>query len=232
MKLLQLIVLSCFLTVIAFAETNSEKLGRVFSSQPEGTVVEPSVNLHNDVILLPASPVSSGEPVSNQRVVVEQKKKFLDPIDKKHIFGVGFMLMGPYGIGGLELDFRMGTRSTLGLGVGTGHLYHTWHLYGRHFMFSNGPIQSFVQLGYTNWRSRDKLIGNTNSFPEFLTKEFLTDGNRNFTGKENGHMIYPAIGVNYEHHLGINIYGIIQYLIRVDELRARPNVGLGVMYYF
>lgn len=150
--------------------------------------------------------------------------------DGERIFGVGFMGAGSYGIFGAEVDLGIEKDWSIGLGIGTGMTYSTWSTYVRRY-FKQGKVNTFFQVGYANWFLSKVPSGGDEVLPSFLSKRFFTDDGVNLVRKR-AHLLYPGLGVLFQHDSGLAALAMLQYLVSIDGFNGALFGGLGLYYYF
>ena len=148
------------------------------------------------------------------------------------IFGLGFVGAGAYGIFATEIDFGINDDFAIGGGVGTGMSYSTWGLHGRFYLRQGEEINTFLQFGYANWFLGRAPSNEQELAPSYLAQRFFLDRYGRLSGNQRIHLIYPAIGVLYQHESGLAMTGQLQYLINMRDFFGGIAGSLGFHYYF
>ena len=162
-----------------------------------------------------------------------QKSRETYGFSGERVFGLGLIGAGAYGVFGVETDFAVNQELSVGFGLGTGMTYSTWGLYSRFFLKQGARINTFFQVGYANWFLGKAPTGTGQINPNFLTERFFT---RNANGvvleSQRAHLIYPGIGVMYQHASGLAASVQLQYMISIKDFSGGLFGAMGLYYYF
>jgi hypothetical protein len=149
----------------------------------------------------------------------------------ERVFGLGFVGAGAYGIFAGEIDVAVNDDLSLGAGLGTGMSYSSWGLYARFYM-KQSTLSSFFQAGYANWYMGKAPESAEDLAPYYLTKRFFVSETGRLPQSLRIHLLYPAMGVLYQHESGLAITGQLQYLINIQDFFGGLAGSLGFHYYF
>jgi hypothetical protein len=151
--------------------------------------------------------------------------------DGNRAVGLGLVGGGAYGIFGAELDLGFGSKWSGGFGLGTGMAYSTWGLYARKY-FLEGPISTFIQLGYAHWNIPNVPYREKTIYPGYLSRLFFGDSTDNLQSKKRVHLIYPSTGILYQTKSGLAYSAAIQYFINAANFTGALYASLGMHFYF
>ncbi len=148
------------------------------------------------------------------------------------MLGLGFVGAGAYGLFGAELELALTPQWSAGFGIGTGLSYSTWGAYTRFYFSGRESLQAYGQFGYSNWH-----VGKANSDvadirPAYLSERFLQDEGGDVPPDATAHLVYPAIGVLYQHRDGLAFGAQLMYFISATSFQGAPGGALSFYYYF
>jgi hypothetical protein len=164
---------------------------------------------------------------SDVKSIVTGRESF----DGERLFGIGFVGGGPYGVFGSEFDFAANEQWSAGFGIGTGMSYSTWGLYGRYFM-KEGRWSPFIQTGYAQWTLSRAPRGGEGVIPNHLAQRFFADKDGFVRNPKTIHLVYPGVGVLYQHRSGIAAQFSVQYFIRANDFSGGLWGSTGLYFYF
>jgi hypothetical protein len=150
-----------------------------------------------------------------------------EELKMKKRFGVGVAAAGPLAVLGVELDFSVTEEISINGGLGTGLDYSSLTLKGKYFLLGE-KVSPYVGAGIARWWTDGTR--ETNVGPTILKNKFLSGSN--FTDGFDVWMLYPALGVQYMHPMGISIYAEVQALIKIPTLANGTYAGVGALVYF
>ncbi|NQW46052.1 MAG: hypothetical protein HQ462_11700 [Deltaproteobacteria bacterium] len=142
-------------------------------------------------------------------------------------FGVGVAAAGPLSVLGLEFDVNITEQISVSGGLGTGLDYSTFTIKGKYFLLGD-KVSPYFGVGLARWWTDGTKETNLN--PGVLKNKFLS-GNDYSKGFDIW-MIYPSIGVQYLHPMGISFYAEAQALFKIPNLANGTYAGLGSIIYF
>ena len=145
---------------------------------------------------------------------------------KKRI-GIGFSAAGPLSVMGVEVDVNLTESLSVSMGFGTGVDYSTLMVKGRYFLIQEW-ISPYLALGFARWWS-DGTAKNIIS-PSFLQENFLKG--KNLTEGFAVDMIFPAVGAEFMHPLGVGFFAELQYFISLRDFKTGVYGGMGAHWYF
>ena len=151
----------------------------------------------------------------------------VEELKMKKRVGLGVSIAGPLSVMGLELDVNVTELATVGVGLGTGLDYSTFMLKGKYFLMGE-KISPYIAAGIARWwtdGTRETNIG-----PSVLKNKFLSGAN--YKDGFDVWMLYPALGLQYMHPMGISIYAEIQALFKIPTLANGTYAGVGAMVFF
>ncbi len=152
--------------------------------------------------------------------------------DGTRAVGLGLVGAGPYGIFGAEVDLSFGSKWSGGFGVGTGMAYTTWGIYARKY-FIEGPISTYLQVGYANWRLNGIPHREKSLYPQYLSKLFFEESTQgSFEKMGPVHLAYPATGVLFQTKSGLAYSLALQYFINTANFTGALYGGTGMHFYF
>lgn len=154
--------------------------------------------------------------------------KSLDTLRMEKRFGIGVAAGGPLSIMGVEVDINVSEDVSLSGGLGTGIDYTTLALKGRYFLLGKS-VSPYIGAGAARWWTDQ--VKSTELTPGFLNNGFLADDFRPENGL-NLFLVYPVLGVQYMHPMGIEFSAEVLYLFKVFNMASSPYAGLGVHWYF
>jgi len=146
------------------------------------------------------------------------------------VLGLGLVGAGAYGIFGAELEFVFSPEWSGGLGIGTGMSYSTWGVFSRYF-FKPGAFSPFLQMGYAHWQVPGTLGEGERVQPGYLAERFLSDKN-GIKSNASAHIIYPGLGVLFQHPSGLGVMAQLQYFISAPSFQGAPAGSFGFLYSF
>lgn len=152
--------------------------------------------------------------------------------DGHRFFGLGFLGAGAYGVFGAEVDFGINRDWTAGFGLGTGMSYNTWGIHGRYFL-QKARWSPLVEFGYAQWNLSRVPIDGSGVIPGHLSKIFFEnkDGLGGYQPKV-AHIIYPGVGVLYQHRSGLAALFELQYFISATNFSGGLFGTMGAYFYF
>jgi hypothetical protein len=189
----------------------------------------------------PLVPSAASSPESRKGKIViirenrrEKRQGVLESysFDGTRAVGIGLVGAGPYGIFGAEFDLSFGSKWSGGFGIGTGMAYSTWGIYGRKY-FLEGPISTFLQLGYANWTIGGRPYREKALYPQYLSKLFFGEDPRSADSvRKPVHLIYPATGILFQTKSGLAYSLALQYFINAANFTGALYAGTGMHFYF
>ncbi|MBS1985473.1 MAG: hypothetical protein JST16_15010 [Bdellovibrionales bacterium] len=146
-------------------------------------------------------------------------------------FGLGFMAAGAYGIFGAEVDFTLAPDWSAGFGLGTGMSYNTWAAHARHF-FMRGRWSPMLEAGYAQW-SVGKIPANKEGvMPGYLSQRFFENADGQIPTARSAYLLYPGIGVLYQHESGLAGIMELQYFVNASDFSGALYGTFGMYYFF
>lgn len=200
----------------------------------EGDLSETKVNAP----LIPAA-ASTSESRKGKIVIIresrrEKRQGVLNSysFDGNRAVGLGLVGGGAYGIFGAEVDLGFGAKWSGGFGVGTGMAYSTWGIYARKY-FSEGPLSTFIQIGYANWNISGVTYREKAIYPEYLANLFFDKSpSGDFSSRKGVHLVYPSTGFLYQTKSGLAYSLALQYFINSANFTGALYAGTGMHFYF
>lgn len=150
--------------------------------------------------------------------------------DDQRIVSLGLVGAGAYGIFGAELEFVFSPQWSGGLGIGTGMAYSSWGVFSR-YSFKSGPLTPFFQMGYAHWQVAGKPAADEKVQPGYLAERFLSDKD-GIIPNGSAHIIYPGLGVLFQHPSGIGVMAQLQYFVSAPSFQGAPAGSFGFYYSF
>jgi hypothetical protein len=150
-----------------------------------------------------------------------------EELKMKKRFGIGVAAAGPLAVLGLEVDVSVTEKLSISSGLGTGLDYSSFTLKGKYFLLGE-KVSPYLGGGVARWwtdGTRETNIG-----PSILKNKFLSGSS--FADGFNVWMLYPAIGVQYMHPMGISFYAELQALFKLPTLANGTYAGVGALVYF
>lgn len=141
--------------------------------------------------------------------------------------GVGVSLAGPLSVMGIETEINLTEQISLGAGLGTGLDYSTFTLRGKYFLIGE-RFSPYLGAGIARWwtdGTRETVLS-----PSLLQNKLLS-GHTSGQGFDVW-MLYPALGLQYLHPMGIAIYAELQAFFKLPSLANGTYAGLGALFYF
>lgn len=147
-------------------------------------------------------------------------------------FGLGFVGAGAYGVFGGEVEFGVVPPDwTFGFGVGTGMSFSTWGLHARYFL-EQARWSPLVELGYAQWSLGRVPADGLSVSPTHLSHLLFEDRKGEITRSRTAHLIYPGIGVLYQHKSGLAALFELQYMISARNFLGALYGTFGFFFYF
>lgn len=146
-------------------------------------------------------------------------------------FGLGFLGAGAYGVFGAEVDFGVTRDWSAGFGVGTGMSYSTWGAHGRYY-FQNARWSPLVEVGYAQWHLGRAPVDGSPVLPSHLAKILFANGNGRLRESSTAHVVYPGMGVLYQHKSGLAAIAELQYFISATNFTGALFGTMGAYFYF
>lgn len=143
-------------------------------------------------------------------------------------FGVGFSAAGPLSILGMEIDINISENFSLGAGIGTGLDYSTFMIKGRYFLLGES-VSPYLGAGFARWQS-DRSTPQRLA-PAMLSEQFLPP-NYDVTKGFEVLLVYPVLGVQFMHVMGMSVFVEAQYLFKLFDFASGLYAGLGIHWYF
>lgn len=143
-------------------------------------------------------------------------------------FGIGVGAAGGLSVLGLEIEINVSENVSFTGGVGTGVDYSTFAVKGKYFLLGK-TVSPYLAAGFARWWSpgtREKNLG-----PSVLVNRFLDD-NTDISKGFSVFMIYPALGVQFLHAMGLSFYAEVQYLFKLVNFANGTYAGAGVSWFF
>ncbi|MCB0416619.1 MAG: hypothetical protein KDD39_03145 [Bdellovibrionales bacterium] len=143
-------------------------------------------------------------------------------------FGFGVSAAGPLSLLGLEIDINLSEEWSIGGGLGTGLDYNTMMVKARYFMLGKS-VSPYVGAGIARWWS--KGTSEASLSPSLLSEKMIDPG----TDLRNGFdvfMVYPCLGVQFMHPMGMAVFAELQYFFKLFNLANGAYAGLGMHWYF
>lgn len=151
----------------------------------------------------------------------------LEDLKMQKRFGIGLAAAGGLSVLGIEADFNLTENMSISGGIGTGLDYSTFAVKGKYYLLGES-VSPYFGLGLARWwtnGTREKNIG-----PSVLVNKFLDS--RDYADGFSVWILYPAVGVQFFHAMGISVYAEVQYLFKLFNLSNGTYAGLGVYWYF
>lgn len=153
----------------------------------------------------------------------------LEELRMEKRFGIGMAAGGGFSVMGIEADVNLTDAVTISGGVGTGLDYSTFAIKSRYFLLGK-RVSPYAGVGFSRWWS-EGISGKKTVGPSVLANRFLDPG----TKLEDGFsvfLLYPVLGVQYMHPLGIEFSLEVQYLFKMFNMASGTYAGLSSHYYF
>lgn len=195
------------------ARVESEK-ARGLSAELETVEVTPSLSVQEFI---------------ERRSAIRSEKLSRAAFSGERTFGIGFMGAGAFGVFGTQFDFAAGDAMSIGFGIGTGMAYSSWGAHARVYL-AEGRVTSFFEGGYAQWHL-GKVPSNLSASGNYLMDRFFSrDGV--IGANQTAHLLYPSLGLLFQHASGLAALAQIQYLIHVRDFSGGLFAGGGLFYYF
>lgn len=152
----------------------------------------------------------------------------LEELKLKKRFGLGFGAGGGLAVLGIEADVNITSDFSISGGIGTGIDYSTFTVKGRYFIPGEW-VSPYAAVGFARWwtnGTRETQVG-----PSVLANKFL-EPNQDLSQGFSVFLVYPAVGVQFMHVMGLSIYAELQYLFRLFSFANGTYAGLGAHWYF
>jgi len=143
-------------------------------------------------------------------------------------FGFGFSAAGPLSLLGMEFDINLSENVSIGAGLGTGLDYSTMMVKARYFLLGKS-VSPYFGAGLARWWSQG--TSESNLAPSILATKFLP-ADANPEDGFNVFLVYPVIGVQFMHPMGLAVFAEIQYFFKLMTLANGAYAGLGMHWYF
>lgn len=209
----------------------SPKVQKIFDRKPASTPAASSPQAKKDFEYQGELPDAEERTDYYQQLREKKRSRGVPAFDGERVFGIGFRGAGAYGIFGAEFELGIDENLGFGLGIGTGMSYSAWASHLRYYFKSKGRVNTFFQAGYANWflgKVPDDVL---EIRPFYLGERFFeTDG---ALAIKRVHIMYPAVGVLFQHESGLAAELLLQYLINLSGgLNGALYGGFGWSYYF
>ncbi len=171
---------------------------------------------------------------SSSRTSIEKYREGED-LRKSRRAGVGFSLMGPAGLAGVQMELNFVSNFGFQIGVGQGGEFQSFTVQVRRYTHGES-FWPYLGLGYSRWYT----IGNprgplTKTSPEILGEKFLSESALK-EGVFSEDLLFPSIGIQYVkmsgRWAGIAAFAEIIILMDLGDLVVAPTGTLGFFYYF
>jgi len=143
-------------------------------------------------------------------------------------FGFGFSAAGPLSLLGMEIDINVNENISVSGGIGTGLDYSTLMVKARYFLLGKS-VSPYFGAGLARWWSsgtKEKKLS-----PTVLAEKFIGNG-KDLSNGFNVFLIYPVLGVQFMHPMGLAVFAELQYLFKLVSLANGAYAGLGMHWYF
>jgi hypothetical protein len=144
-------------------------------------------------------------------------------------FGVGVAAAGGFAMMGIEVDFNITETFSISGGIGTGLDYNTFNVKGRYYLLGKA-VSPYIGAGLARWWSPP--TDSKNLGPSVLVNKFIDSGTNIAQDGFSAYIIYPCVGVQFMHPLGIEFSLEAEYLFKVASFANGTYAGLGVHWYF
>jgi hypothetical protein len=151
--------------------------------------------------------------------------------DGRRTFGIGFMGAGAYGVFGAEVDFGLNEQWTAGFGLGTGMSYNTWGAHARYFI-QTAKWSPLIEGGFARWNMGKVPVDGESVIPNHISQRFFADSNGVIPSPRAIYILYPGVGVLYQHRSGLAALLELQYFIHASNFAGGLFGTTGVYYYF
>jgi len=152
----------------------------------------------------------------------------LETLKMEKRFGIGVVAGGPLSIFGIEIDINISEDFSLSGGIGTGIDYSTLALKGRYYLLGRS-VSPYVGFGVARWWADS--LKSADLAPALVSNNFLGDGFKPEDGL-NLFLLYPVLGVQYLHPMGIEFSAEVMYLFKLLNFANAAYAGVGVHWYF
>lgn len=166
--------------------------------------------------------------VSLSILTASEESITLEELKMQKRFGIGVSAAGPLSVMGVEVDVNVSESISVGGGVGTGLDYSTFMIKGRYFLMGEW-VSPYAALGFARWwtdGTKQTQLG-----PSVLVNRFL-DAQYDYSKGFDIFMVYPGVGVQFMHPLGVSFFAEIQYLFKLMDFASGTYAGLGMHWYF
>lgn len=143
-------------------------------------------------------------------------------------FGIGVSAAGPLAAFGLEVEFNVSEDLSLVGGIGTGLDYSSIMGKAKYFLLGE-TVSPYFAAGFARWWTNG--TNETTLGPSVLVNRFIPQ-QHDYSNGFDVWMVYPAVGAQFMHPMGLSIYAEIQYLFKLFNFANGTYAGLGVSWYF
>lgn len=157
----------------------------------------------------------------------EQSAIPLEEMKLKRRFGIGLAAAGGLSVLGIEADVNFDENFSMSGGIGTGLDYSTFTVKAKYHILGES-VSPYFAAGFGRWwtnGTRQKNVG-----PAVLANKFLDS--KDYSQGFSVWMVYPALGVQFFHALGLSVYAEVQYLFKLFNFSNGTYAGMGVYWYF
>ncbi len=141
--------------------------------------------------------------------------------------------MSLFSLFGINLDVSVlyNSKLTAGFGLGTGMSYSTWGVHGRYFL-QKSRWSTLVEMGYAQWHLGRVPRDGSAVIPNHLYRIFFEGSGRGILKPKTAHIVYPGIGVLYQHRSGLAALFELQYFVSATNFSGALFGTTGVYFYF
>lgn len=151
----------------------------------------------------------------------------LESMKLRRRFGIGVAAAGGLSVLGIEADINFNENLSVSGGIGTGLDYSTFTVKGKYHILGES-VSPYLGLGFGRWWTNGTHTKNLG--PAVLANKFLDT--HDYSQGFSVWMVYPALGVQFFHALGLSVYAEVQYLFKLFNFANGTYAGMGVYWYF
>lgn len=146
--------------------------------------------------------------------------------------GLGVSTGGMTGGLGFILEVNIHPQDALGVGIGMGKAYNTFHIAWKH-NYEGAYLSPYTKVGYSNWFNKNSSDGDASSSD--ILRRVLSDSQIK-ENKFSANFLAGGLGLEYnqlEGELsGVNFYGELMMLGELNSSVYLPTAGVGLTYFY
>jgi hypothetical protein len=148
--------------------------------------------------------------------------------------GVGAAAAGSLGLGGVNLELNINSKTGFIVGYGGGSNYSAFSFEMKKVL-SGEWLLPYMSFGLARWYNTQENDHIDKTGPSFLADRFMTESDRR-NGNIDEFLLFPAFGLQYMQlngpWAGHSMYAQVQILLDIGDFEAAPTGSIGYLYYF